>query len=79
MKNVTILWLYMCDRYIYTLFIYCKLIYKQFDNPINLSIFTEQEYKTQIFRILFTRSSRHRLDCHGVSEGKARKQGKTEI
>ena len=74
MKNVTILWLYMCDRYIY-----CKLIYKQFDNTINLSIFTEQEYKTQIFRILFTRSSRHQLDCHGASEGKARKQGKTEI
>jgi hypothetical protein len=41
MKNVTIL----CNRYIY-----CKLIYKQFDNIINLSIFTEQEYKTQYFQ-----------------------------
>ena len=30
--------------------VYCKLIYKQFDNIINLSIFTEQEYKTQYFQ-----------------------------
>jgi hypothetical protein len=50
--------------------VYCKLIYKQFDNIINLSIFTEQESLKILFLkiyVLINTQGKRQPHLNGIS------------